>query len=63
VSPSEHAGFLFHDVSRLSAANEVALAALLNSVRLRLFDLLGPLATSIEAGNYPAEPVDNDGQA
>ncbi|MCP3656963.1 MAG: LysR family transcriptional regulator [Herbaspirillum sp.] len=41
---------------RLSAANEVALAELLDSVRLRLFDLLGTLATPIDSGwiNLPS---------
>jgi LysR family nitrogen assimilation transcriptional regulator len=40
---------------RLSDANEEALAELLNSIRLRLFDLLGPLATPIDAADEIVE--------
>lgn len=46
---------------RLSAANEAALAELLDSVRLRLFDLLGPLATPIDAGNCQHDSLLDDG--
>jgi LysR family nitrogen assimilation transcriptional regulator len=41
----------------LSASNEEALAELLASIRLRLFDLLGPLATPIEAANHEVNPL------
>jgi LysR family nitrogen assimilation transcriptional regulator len=40
---------------RLSEANEEALAELLSSIRARLFDLLGPLATTIAAGDEIAQ--------
>jgi LysR family nitrogen assimilation transcriptional regulator len=45
---------------RLSAANEVALAQLLESARLRMFDLLGPLATPIDAADNQLDPLHDD---
>jgi LysR family nitrogen assimilation transcriptional regulator len=39
--------YLVRTEQRLSAQNEVALAALLESIKSRLFDHLGPLATAV----------------
>jgi LysR family nitrogen assimilation transcriptional regulator len=58
--PLERTLFWARTGTRLSAANEVALAELLDSVRLRLFDLLGPLATPIDAQNYQVDPINTD---
>jgi LysR family nitrogen assimilation transcriptional regulator len=49
--------YMVRTEQRLSDANEEALAELLNSIRLRLFDLLGPLATPISATDEIVQPA------
>jgi LysR family nitrogen assimilation transcriptional regulator len=49
--------YMVRTEQRLSDANEEALAELLNSIRLRMFDLLGPLATPINAADGIVQPA------
>jgi len=45
--------YMVRTEKRLSGANEAALNTLLDSIRLRLVDLLGPLATPVSASGDP----------
>jgi LysR family nitrogen assimilation transcriptional regulator len=49
--------YMVRTEKRLSESNELALAELLCSIRLRLFDLLGPLATPMDAENGETKQV------